>query len=63
MKQKMIVEVGDVIEIEGKNYRAETGIVYNCTGCVFDDYYEYPFEGDCITNSVIFKEVKETTPC
>lgn len=60
MKQKMIVEVGDVIEIEGKNYRAEAGIVYNCNGCVFDDYYKCPFEGDCITNSVIFKEVKET---
>lgn len=60
MEQK-ILKVGDVIEFNGKKYRAELEPTNRgCRGCVFGDAPACPIQEDCNTNSVILKEVKET---
>lgn len=60
MEQK-ILKVGDVIEFNGKRYRAESKpIRRDCRGCVFGDVRSCPIQEGCSTNSVILKEVKET---
>lgn len=60
MEQK-ILKVGDVIEFNGKKYRAESEPPNRgCRGCVFGDAPSCPIQEDCNTNSVILKEVKET---
>lgn len=60
MEQK-ILKVGDVIEFNGKRYRAELEPTNRgCRGCVFGDAPACPIQEDCNTNSVILKEVKET---
>ena len=60
MEQK-ILKVGDVIEFNGKKYRAESAPQNRgCRGCVFGDAPSCPIQEDCNTNSVILKEVKET---
>ncbi|WP_288593080.1 hypothetical protein [uncultured Victivallis sp.] len=60
MEQK-ILKVGDVIQFNGKRYRAESEPTSRgCRGCVFGDVPSCPIQEDCNTNSVILKEVKET---
>lgn len=60
MEQK-ILRVGDVIQFNGKKYRAESvNRRYGCDGCVFGDARSCPIQEDCGTNNVILKEVKET---
>lgn len=58
---EQILKVGDVIEFNGKKYRAESKpIRRDCRGCVFGDVRSCPIQEDCGTNNVILKEVKET---
>lgn len=61
MEQK-ILKVGDVIEFNGKKYRAESEAESgSCRGCAFDDATSCPIKSeDCSATSLIFKEVKET---
>lgn len=61
MEQK-VLEVGDVIEFDGKKYRAESEAQSgSCRGCAFDDATSCPIKSeDCSAASLIFKEVKET---
>ena len=60
MEQK-ILKVGDVIEFDGKRYRAESvNRRYGCDGCAFSNVLPCPIQEDCNTNNVNLKEVKET---
>lgn len=60
------VQIGDEIEFMGKKYRAESEEKTNsCVGCAFYGLSPCPVDencinGNCITGSLIFKEVKET---
>lgn len=55
------LKAGDVVEFNGKKYRAELEPTNRgCRGCVFGDVPACPIQEDCNTNSVILKEVKET---
>lgn len=57
---EQILKVGDVIEFNGKRYRAESKPASrDCGGCVFGDARSCPIQEDCGTNNVILKEVKE----
>lgn len=60
MEQK-ILKVDDVIEFNGKKYRAESEAKSgSCRGYAFEDAPSCPIQEGCSTNSVILKEVKET---
>lgn len=60
MEQK-ILKVGDVIEFNGKKYRAVPEVrLETCKGCAFQDVRLCPTESsNCITGGFIFEEVKE----
>lgn len=60
MEQK-ILKVDDVIEFNGKKYRAVPEVrLETCKGCAFQDVRLCPTESsNCITGGFIFEEVKE----
>ena len=54
------LQIGDKIEFMGKKYRAESEEKTNsCVGCAFYGPSPCPVDGNCITGSLIFKEVKD----
>lgn len=57
-----LLKVGDVIEVEGKRYKAVPEVrVETCKYCAFQDAQRCPVESsNCITGGFILKEVKET---
>lgn len=61
MEQKEL-QIGNKIEFMGKKYRAESEEKTNsCVGCAFYGPSPCPVDGNCITGSLIFKEIKETS--
>ncbi len=61
MEQK-ILKVGDVIEFEGKKYRAEPEVEKStCVGCAFGAVLPCPVLEECDRSDIILREVKETS--
>ncbi len=57
-----LLKAGDVIEVEGKRYKAVPEVrVETCKYCAFQDIQRCPAKSsNCITGGFIFEEVKET---